>query len=157
MDMLTFVLGLHSITRWAVVIFLLLAVGLALRGWLGKGAWTDTHKRINLGLVISYDLQYLIGMYLYVFLSYIPWSAFQDMGKAMKDRQLRFFVLEHPFMMTVALILIHVGQVKSKKAEEDGRRHKLAAIFFLIAALCVLASIPWPFFPEAVRRPLLPF
>jgi len=153
----TFIITLHSLTRWAVVIFLVAAVCLALYGWLRKRPWTDLHKKTNLGLVLSFDLQFMIGMYLWLFVSHITQGAFQDMGRAMKHRETRFFVLEHPFMMTIALVLIHVGQVTSKKAGEDGRKHKFAAIFFLLAAFCVLSSIPWPFLPKGIGRPLLNF
>ena len=39
------------------------------------------------------------------------------------------------------------------KTGNDVRRHKLAAIFFTLALLAILASIPWPALPYG--RPLL--
>ncbi len=146
----------HSLIRYAVVLFMLAAIAMALRGWLADQPWTDTHKRLNLGLVISLDIQFLLGIYLYMFLSPLPWLAFDmGLGKAMKVRTLRFWTIEHPSMMLLALVLIHIGQARSKQADEDRVKHRRAAIFFGIAALLILGSIPWPGLP--VSRPLWPF
>jgi hypothetical protein len=54
--------------------------------------------------------------------------------------------------MLVALGLAHVGRVRIRKADIS-RRGKLAAIFFGLALVAILASIPWPGVPNA--RPLL--
>jgi hypothetical protein len=57
--------------------------------------------------------------------------------------------------MVLALILIHVGRVAVRKAEEDAQKHKRALAFFLIGTLAILSSIPWPWL--AYGRRLLPF
>jgi hypothetical protein len=55
--------------------------------------------------------------------------------------------------MIVAIALAHVGRSRSKKAAADGAKFKNAAIFYGLALLIMLASIPWPGMPGG--RPLI--
>ncbi len=57
--------------------------------------------------------------------------------------------------MIVAIALAHIGRSRVHKTGYDAKRHKLAAIFFTIALVVILASIPWPTLPHG--RPLLPW
>ncbi|MBP6793780.1 MAG: cytochrome B, partial [Saprospiraceae bacterium] len=59
----------------------------------------------------------------------------------MKDRVMRFFAVEHPMMMLIAIILITVGYIKGKKQNS----FKPIFWYYLIALLLILAGIPWPF------------
>ena len=65
----------------------------------------------------------------------------------MRDSVARFWAVEHAFGMLAALALAHIGRSRIHKTGNDGKRHKLAAIFFTLALLLVLASIPWPNMP----------
>jgi hypothetical protein len=94
----------------------------------------------------------LFGILLYAWLSPITRQAFGDIGAAMKEASLRFWVVEHIFGMVIALALAHVGRVRIRKASL-ARRHRLAATFFGLALLAILLSIPWPAAPYG--RPLL--
>ena len=93
---------------------------------------------------MTLDLQFLLGLLLYGVLSPITWAAFHDIGAAMKDSIARFWTVEHAFGMIVAIALAHIGRSRVHKTGYDGRRHKLSAIFFTLALLIILASIPWP-------------
>jgi len=75
------------------------------------------------------------------------------MGPLMKNNYDRFFVVEHAFMMIIAWILVHIGRSAVKKAATDRAKHKKMLIFYGIALLLILISIPWPFRVE-VARPL---
>lgn len=144
------VLGLHNITRWIVLIVGIVAVVRAFMGWFGKKPWGDLDNKLGLYFTISMDVQLLLGLLLYVVLSPITTAAFSDFGAAMADPTVRFWLVEHIFMMIVAVILAHVGRTLSKKAATDVSKHQRAAIFFTLAIVAVLAAIPW-------FRPLLPF
>jgi hypothetical protein len=48
-------------------------------------------------------------------------------------------------MMLIAIIIIHIGRSKSKKANSDLGKHKAAFWYYLIGLILILASIPWPF------------
>lgn len=133
----------HNILRWVVLIGGLLAVGRAIWGWQGKKAWTPLDSQFGLIFTIGMDVQLLLGLLLYFVLSPITTTAFADFGGAMADSNVRFFVVEHIFGMVLAVVLVHVGRSRAKKAADALSKHKTAAIFFTLALLVVLAAIPW--------------
>ena len=140
--MYNFILTLHNITRWIVLIAGLVATITALFGWLRKKEWTATDNKMGLIYTISFDIQLILGLILYLWLSPITQLAFKDFGAAMGDDSMRFFAVEHISIMLLALILAHVGRVLVKRA--DGvSKFKRATIFFGISLLLVLGSIPW--------------
>ena len=145
---------LHSLMRWAVLAFGLLAVVRAFNGWLGRRRWTSLDERAGKYFVLALDLQTLIGLVLYAGLSPITRVAFSDMGAAMKDTLLRFYAVEHVTLMLIGVALVHVGRVRARKAATDEGRHRAAAIFFVLGLLAILIGIPWP--GRVVGRPLLP-
>ncbi|MCB0217840.1 MAG: hypothetical protein H6648_09990 [Caldilineae bacterium] len=148
------VLVLHSLLRWAVVVLLALALLSALRGWLGRRSWSPSDDKLGRFLTMSADLQLLLGLLLYA-ISPITVKARADMGAAMADAQLRYWSVEHFSLMLVAIVLIHVGRARSRRAIDAVLKHKQAAIFFGLAALALLVGVPWPFLPNG--RPWLPF
>ena len=147
-------LAVHSLLRWVVLLVGLLAVGRGIAGWKGR-AWTLSDNRAGLLFVTLLDLQLLIGLVLYLFLSPTVRVSLVNVGAAMRDPMLRFFLVEHAFGMLAAVSLAHIGRVRIRKALTDSRRHRSAAIFFGVALLLILLSIPWPGMPAG--RPLWPW
>lgn len=141
--MYTGLLHTHNLFRWLVLIFAVLAIGFAFAGWLGKRDWKKTDNILGLLLTISVDIQLVIGLVLYFFVSPLTKAAFANFGAAMKNADLRFYVVEHLVMMIVALIIIHIGRSKSKKATIVTRKHRTAAIFYTLGLIIILAGIPW--------------
>lgn len=141
--MYPFVLSLHSIVRWLVVIIGVIAVARAFIGWLGGRQWQQLDDRLGLGFTTILDINLLLGLLLYFFLSPVTTGAFKDFGAAMSDSNARFFAVEHISVMIVAIIVAHIGRSRSKKATEDKSKFKQAAIFFGLAMLLVLLAIPW--------------
>jgi hypothetical protein len=146
-------LVLHSWLRWAVLALALLATVRGIQGRLGHGAWTPGHRRLNLMATIAIDVQFLIGLSLYLFLSPFTTEAFGDFGTAMSTPALRYWAVEHVTLMVVALALAHVGNVSARKAASDDARHLRTAIFFGAVLLLTLAGTPWPGLSNG--RPLL--
>lgn len=140
---------LHSWLRWIVLLTGLAAAGRSLTA--GGRRWTSSDDAFAKWFTITFDIQFLIGLILYIFLSPLTQSAFADFGGAMRDPALRFWGVEHVAGMLVASALAHVGRAKIRKAPEN-RKHRMAAIFFTLALVAILLSIPWPFMP--VSRPL---
>lgn len=149
--MYPFVLGIHSLLRWAVLAAGIAAFGRALAAARGGREWTPADARAGLWFTIAVDVQLLVGLALYFGLSPLTQLAFADFGAAMGNAALRFWAVEHLFGMTVALALVHIGRIRIRKAA-PARRHKLAAIFFGLALLAILLTIPWPGMPAG--RPL---
>ncbi len=133
----------HNGLRWLVLLAFLVSIIFAFAGWFKKGDWKKNDKLSGLILVILMDLQFLIGIVLYAFVSPITKAAFNDFGAAMKNADLRFYAVEHILMMAIALVLVHIGRARSKKDIAHWKRHRSAAIFYTISLLLILASIPW--------------
>lgn len=141
--MYTGLLHTHNLFRWLVLIALLAAIVLAIAGWSGRKNWTKKDNIAGLLATIFVDVQLLIGLILYFFVSPITKSALADFGGAMKNPDLRFYAVEHVLLMVVALVFVHVGRSRSKKAVVNARKHKAAAIWYGIALILILAGIPW--------------
>lgn len=137
----------HSWLRWAVLLFGVIALAGAVRKWLRKDLSPD---RSSLGLLISADLQLLVGLFLFFVSPYF--AAFTQAPKAaMGDASTRFFAVEHALGMIVAIVLIHVGRIIGKRSQSPFR-YRTVAIVFALALVIILAVIPWPFLSHA--RPL---
>ncbi|MBN1994537.1 MAG: hypothetical protein JW953_17700 [Anaerolineae bacterium] len=141
--MYVFVLLLHSIFRWLVLIVGVITVAISLGGWFSKSDWTRTNEKMGLAYVSLVDMNVLLGFLLYLFLSPITKVAFANFGAAMGDNVLRFFAVEHIFGMIVALIVAHIGRVLTKKASEPLKKHRTAVIWYTLSLLVMLVMIPW--------------
>ena len=144
-------LSVHSWLRWVILILGLVAVVRAIGGRGGR-PWTSADESVGKWFIASLDLQFLVGLLLYAWFSPLTRAAFADFGGAMRNAGLRFFAVEHLLGMIVAVALAHVGRVRSRKATTDARRHHVAALFYGLALIILLASIPWPGMPAG--RPL---
>jgi hypothetical protein len=138
-------LNLHSYLRWAVVIIGVIALLMAWAGVFSRGRWTPQQVTLGRMATIAFDTQALVGVLLYAWLSPLTTSAFRDMGAAMKDAGIRFYVAEHSLIMIVAAVLIHIGVLRARKKDAPLQ----AAIFYTLAMAGVLALTPW-------QRALLP-
>lgn len=132
-------LNTHSYLRWAVVIIGIIAVVMAWAGVFSKARWTPQQVTLGRLATIAFDTQALVGVLLYAWLSPITTGAFRDMGAAMKDAAIRFYVAEHSLIMIVAAVLIHIGAWRGRKKDSPLQ----AAIFYTLAMLGVLALTPW--------------
>jgi len=141
--MYTEILQAHDILRWVLLLSLVITLVKYIAGWLGNHLWTKSDNFLGILFTSLMDLQLITGLTLYFFLSPITKTAFSDMGAAMKDADLRFYAVEHFFLMLIAVVLVHIGRAKSKKAIHDASKFKIAAIYFLIAFAFILAGIPW--------------
>jgi hypothetical protein len=144
-------LVLHSWNRWAVIGIGLVAVLRAISRSSGRRPWTAFDDRLGFWFMLALDLQVLIGLVLYFFVSPIAAAALRDFGAAMKNTGLRFWAVEHVVGMLLGVAFAHIGRVRIRKADSR-RRHRTAAIFFGLALVVILASIPWPGTPTG--RPL---
>jgi hypothetical protein len=144
----------HSFLRWGVVLAGVIAVFRALAGWTGRRPWGPADVIVGRLFIGFLDLQILLGLLLYFIYSPFTALAMDDFGSAMRSPDLRFWAVEHPFGAIAGLVLAHIGFARARKAADAARRHRLAAIFFGLALLAILVSIPWP--GTANARPLLP-
>jgi hypothetical protein len=153
--MYTALLSLHSVLRWLVLLAGLAVVLRSAMGLSGQRRWGTTEERGVKLFVITLDVQTVIGLLLYAVFSPFVRLAMSDIAGAMRDGDLRFWLVEHLFGMVIAVTLAHVGRVKLRKATDDGTRYRTAVTFMGIALAVILLSIPWPGMPSA--RPLFRF
>jgi hypothetical protein len=146
--------SLHNLTRWAVVIFGVIAVVRGFTGWFGKRRYNAADNRFGMLFVTSLDVQLLLGLALYFTKGWAN-VLFSDPATAMGSSGVRFFAVEHLALMLVAIVLAHIVRGSVRKAGSDRAKHQRSALGFLFAFLLVLAAIPWPFLPAG--RPLLRF
>lgn len=137
-------LHLHSAGRWIILILLVVAIGRHLTA--GSRPYTKGDARTGLLLTITSDLMLLIGLFQWWAGSWgLKMIEDKGMAEAMKEPVSRFFAVEHFAGMLIAIILIHIGKAQGKKALSDRAKHRRTAIFYIIALLIILVSIPWPF------------
>jgi hypothetical protein len=137
------VLSIHNIIRWIALVLGILAAVRAYLGWLGNREWTAMDRKIGSYFTITMDIQLLLGLFLYIFLSPITRTAFQGFGAAMQVGDLRFFILEHPLYMILAVIFAHLGSVLSRKAAQSSAKFRRAAIWFSLSVLAIILGMPW--------------
>ncbi|MCU0476569.1 MAG: cytochrome c [Anaerolineae bacterium] len=143
MGLYEFSLVLHNLTRWLVVVVMLVAIGRAWWGvWRGS-AWTTLDRRLAWAFAMLMSVQFIWGAVLFLVPDGLAQAAVRDMSASMKVRELRFFGLEHPLQMVIALGLVHLGAARSRKANADRTRFRWVAGTFTLATVLVLSAIPW--------------
>ena len=148
---MNYILPIHNILRWAVLLFGLWTLLNALTGVISKRNYTANDNRANLFFMISCDIQLLIGLILYFNNSWFS-QLKSNTAVVMKTGALRFFAMEHALMMIIAWLLVHVGRSMVKRSDIDSQKHKRSLIYFGIALVIILAMIPWPFRAEVGRQ-----
>ncbi|MBD0333423.1 MAG: hypothetical protein ICV66_12290 [Chitinophagaceae bacterium] len=137
-------LHVHSVGRWIVLLLLIIAIFNSLVA--GGRPFIRTDARTGLLLIIFADLMFLIGIYLW-FAGPWGYQQIQSMGvnEIMKNPAARFYTIEHMVGMLLAIVLIHIGKTQGRKQISDKAKHRRTVIFYTLALLIILVSIPWPF------------
>ncbi len=152
----TVLLSLHNLLRWVILLALLYAIIFSWKALSTKSAFTGGNRKAALILLISSHLTLLIGLYQWLFGRFGLISTSLPPGTVlMKDKFYRFYWVEHPFGMVLAIALITIGYSTVKKGTLTAGLGKKAFWLFLIALLVLLATIPWPGRPD-IGRPLFP-
>lgn len=145
-------LHVHSAGRWIVLLLLLFAIFNSLIA--GTRPFIKSDNRLGLFVTIAADTMLLVGLYLYFVgpWGYKTFERMGSMGAVMKDPTARFYAVEHIAGMLIAVVLIHIGKAQARKPMGDRAKHKRTMIFYFLALLIVLVSIPWPFREIGVGR-----
>jgi len=134
---------LHSGWAYLVLLVLIIAFVNALLGVLKNKDFKDKDLRLALFALIAAHIQLVLGFITYYVSPYYNHMREIGMGASMKDSTTRLFVVEHPLMMVVAIVLITVGFSKHKKKTTQKGKFKTLVVFYGIALLFVLSKIPW--------------
>jgi len=154
--MQTGLVHLHNILRWVILILLLLSIMKSFSGWTNRKIFTQSDRKVWLFTLIFSHITLVLGLAQVLFGRFgIFTSGLPEGTSVMKDKFYRFFWIEHPTAMILAIIFITMGYGMAKKRVSDDIKYKKAFIFFTIALILILAGIPWPF-REIIGRPLFP-
>ncbi len=145
---------LHSALRWLVLLSIIVCIYRSYTGWKKGRAYSSADSRWKKIAVSIVHIQFLVGLSIY-FLSPIVAYFWQNFSTAVKERDIRFFGMEHLVMMTAAVVVITIGSSKANRQINPITKHKTVAIWFAIGLLIIFISIPWPFM--FTQRPLFRF
>ncbi len=127
--MTTGMLHLHSILRWMILLLLLVSLFQAFTK--NKGL-----QKTSLWLLIAAHTIFLIGLYQLIAGRYGITKGLPDGIELMKNKFYRFYWIEHPLMMFIAISLITVARGKVKKANYRAVGWLLIVALLLILRLC---------------------
>ncbi|MBC8046219.1 MAG: hypothetical protein H7Y00_05440 [Fimbriimonadaceae bacterium] len=137
-------LSIHSVLRYFVLIFLIYAIVTSRKTW--KSTNGLFNKKPAFFSMITIDIMFLVGVYMWGVNFLNVTSNFENSKRLIKaPYDIRFQLFDHPIMMTIAIILVHIGYARSKKAASDQLKGKNIFIFYLIALIIIIVAIPWPF------------
>lgn len=128
----------HSGLRWVVLALMLAAI---INAIIKKtsGTYTPGDRKIYLFAMISLHVQLLIGLVLYGISNKVNFS------ELFSSTANRFFGIEHFFGMLLAIVLVTIAHSKSKKMEDQNKKHRIVMMGYTFALIIILATIPWPF------------
>ncbi|MBR9998206.1 MAG: hypothetical protein KFF73_04505 [Cyclobacteriaceae bacterium] len=141
--MYQFILFIHSWLRWFLLLLAIIVIIRAFYGWIGNKDFTISDNKSTIYLVALFHIQLLIGLILYFFLSPITTGALHDFGMAMKYPALRYWAVEHIFIMLLSIIIAQIGRIQIKKAHADRAKFRSSAIYFTLALVLIISRIPW--------------
>ena len=114
-----------------------------------KKAFDLSDKKVWLFTMIAGHITLLLGIF--------QWLKFPrpEGGSIMKDPYLRFYQMEHPVSMILAILFITLAHGMAKKNVDDAVKYKKAFRYFLLALILIVVAMPWPT-RALVGRPLFP-
>jgi hypothetical protein len=153
----TGLLHLHNLLRWVILVLLLVSIFKAYQGKSTHKVFSSQDKKIWLFTMITAHITLLLGLYQWLLGRYGLFTFVVPEGTSrMKDPFLRFFQVEHPVSMIIAVLFITLAHGMAKKQVADEIKYKKAFRYFLLALVLILAAVPWPFRGEVLARPLFP-
>lgn len=135
-------LAIHCDLRWLVLIAGAGAVAVAAFGMINRASFAPLGRVAGLIYVSFLDTQVLLGILLWFSSPYVH-AFLMNPAAGMKQRDPRFFVVEHTVMMLLALTLAHVGGVRSRRAAEPKAAYGAALKWYAASLIAILAGIPW--------------
>jgi hypothetical protein len=129
-------LATHSILRYFILLSLIWVIARSLSGWLNKSGYVKLDDQLGLGLFMLTHTQLLLGIILFFVSPVVIFS-----GASMKDPIARYWLVEHNTGMLIAVALITMARITSKKMTDSISKHKRMFIFNGIALVVILLMI----------------
>lgn len=135
----------HSGIAYLALLMVLLAVILAIVAVTGNKSYNKILKKPALFALIFSHLQFVVGIILYVV---SPLGVKNFSGENMKISISRLYMLEHPLMMLIGIVLITIGYSRAKRQSSDNKKNKTIAIFYTLGLILIISRIPWHAWPN---------
>ena len=132
---------LHSGIAYLALLALILVIIYALIGSLSGREFTEKDRKIAMIAFIISHIQLLVGLILY-FVSPLGFSLLKG-GNAMSDPAARLTALEHPLINIIAIVVISIGYIRSKKITISRSKFRSIYMMYAIGLVLVLSRIPW--------------
>tara|TARA_B100001248_G_scaffold255796_1_gene235968 strand:+ start:142 stop:576 length:435 start_codon:yes stop_codon:yes gene_type:complete len=133
----------HSYWAYLVLAVLLLAVCRAIYGVAMNKEYSPKMFQAALFALIVTHTQLLIAFLLYFSSSRFSLWFELGIGEVMKVPAHRMYLVEHPIINILAVVLITRGYSKHKKKRLSNPKYKTLAIHYSLALLLILSRIPW--------------
>jgi len=143
---------LHSYLRWFIVGFLILNLLFIYHGFFTNKRFSKIDKYLVSTTVSLVHTQFLVGLFVFINSPIIA-LFFQNFSSHMKNEELRFFGIEHTITMILAIVLITIGSYLCRREKLDNLKFKKLLVYFSLAFVLIMISIPWEFSPY-IQRPL---
>ena len=135
-------LSLHGILRWLVLASGIVTVATVFLLLVFKKPFRPAGRITGVIYTSLVDLQVLAGLLL-LGVSPLVRAFWADPLSGMRVKPLRFFAVEHVTLMILALALVHIGAVRSRRASDDASACRAALLWYLLSLLLIAAGIPW--------------
>lgn len=142
--MYKFMILLHIITSSVFIVVAIAITARSIAGWSKNLNYSKTDKYLrNLFMVLLY-LTLVHGIIMYFFIDPASKSSVV-IQHAIKRASLRFWVVEHFYFMTFALIMAQIGGIFISKTTIDKNRFAYASFYYGIATLITIISMTFYF------------
>lgn len=135
-------IAVHSALRWVVLAAGVVAVARFAVGWLRGSGWSRLDDRLTLAFAVSLDVQWVVGLVLYLGVSVLGMTALASEGvRVVRSPELRFWAIVHPLLATAALAIAHGARIRLRSVAAPTARHRLTALSFGVAVALVVAAV----------------
>lgn len=145
-----YLLIIHSYLRWIVVGFLLFGLIFIILKKSKKAIYTTKDYQLFKAIKNVFNLQFLVGILLLTQSPMVK-AFWSQVSQAVKWREIRFFGLEHPFMMILGILLLNVYTHKTKDKIGTDNAFNYLLVRYLIILFILFVSVPWSFSPFTAR------
>ena len=145
-----YLLIIHSYLRWIALGFLLFGLIFIFLKKSKKAIYTIKDYQLFKVIKNVFNLQFLVGILLLTQSPMVK-AFWSQVSQAVKWREIRFFGLEHPFMMILGLLLLNVFTDKTKDKIGTDTAFNYLFVRYLIILFILFVSVPWSFSPFTAR------
>lgn len=131
-------LFIHSLLRYAVLLLLLVAFLVNLRGWLLHRPILVWERMATILAMVLCHVQLVVGLALYGMNA----AAFHSKDAGAWQR---FILHVHIGSMVLAIVLVTAARMMSKRAQDERRKQLLIAVGYGLGLALMLYAVPWPF------------